>query len=914
MKWLLKPLSEETLFMTQVMKLNFVADCFKTFFYQKYFYFYCLNYLPRLKNVFIILLLFPVISFAQVTENFDDGDFTNNPTWIGDASQFMVNGSQQLQLNSTGINTSYLSVGNNSASLANTTWQFYIQLAFAPSSSNYARVYLVSDQSNLEGSLNGYYLQFGEANSNDAIELFKQTGTPSTSVARGTNGFIANPFTISVQVTRDNAGNWNILADPTAGTNFVSQATGNDITYNTSSYFGVVCNYTSSNATNFFFDNFVFPYTPDVTPPAVSSINVISVNEIDVIFNEPVEQFSAETTSNYSVNNSIGNPNAASLTSANTVHLTFGSNFSNGVLNTLSVINVKDISNNPIATPSTGQFTYFAPVTPSKYDMVINEIFPDESPQIGLPPAEYVEIYNRSTKTFDLNGWKFSDSGTPQNLPSFILTPGSFLILCSSSNASLFSSFGNVLGLTSFPSLNNDGDDLKLYDVNSNIIDQIVYDPTLYHDVSKQDGGWSIERINPDFTCTNPLNWKASINSNGGTPGSINSVDGDFSDTQSPSLLRALVIDATHVKVFFDEAMNAATLSNTSTYSIDNGIGTPSAVSVQPDFTAAALTVTTNIVHGIIYKLAVTNSISDCAGNILSGTDSVRFAIPDSAEASDIIINEILFNPLPEYNYDFVELYNRSDKIIDLGSLRIASINSVDNSIIDIQVISSEGYLIFPGDYVALTESPETIKNHYATTNPGGFLKVETMPAFNDDEDAVVITNSSLFRMDQFNYSEKYHFPLINDPEGISLERISFNRPTQDSSNWHSAAETVGFATPAYENSQHAEVVDDGSEVSVEPEVFSPDNDGNDDVVNINYHFGEPGYTANLKIFDAKGRLIIQLIKNELLGIEGAFTWNGITDDNLKAKVGIYVIYLEVFNETGTVKKFKKPLVLASRL
>ncbi len=841
-----------------------------------------------MKNIFIMLAVVPFFASAQVTENFDDGDFTNNPTWIGDVASWQVVGGE-LNSNNLNINTSfYLSTPSTLASDAQ--WEIWVNFKQSTSGSNYMDIYLTSDIQDLNGAGNGYFVRIG--GTPDEISLYSKISGTSTKIIDGTDGrsqVSSSDNYFRIKVTRTSANLWSLYDDNAGGTNYFTEGTITDANFTTSAYFGIsVTQSTASFFNKHFFDSItVGNIVVDITPPAVSSINVTSANEIDVIFNEPVEQLSAETTSNYSVNNGIGNPNIASLTSANTVHLTFGTNFSNGVINTLSVINVKDISNNAIVTPSTGQFTYFAPITPSKYDVVINEIFPDESPQIGLPPAEYVEIYNRSTKTFDLNGWKFSDTGTPQNLPSFILTPGSFLILCSSSNASLFSSFGNVLGVTSFPSLNNDGDDLKLYDVSSNIIDEIAYDPTFYHDVSKQDGGWSIERINPDFTCTNSLNWKASVNSNGGTPGSVNSVDGDFSDTQAPSLLRALVIDATHVKVFFDEAMNAAALSSVSTYSIDHNIGTPANVAPQSGYTAAVLTVSSNIVHGTIYKLTVNTSISDCAGNILSGTDSVRFAIPDSAEISDIIINEILFNPLPEFPYDFVELYNNSDKIIDLGALRIASTDPIDNSLIDIQTISSEGYLIFPGEYVALTESPETIKNHYATTNPGGFLKVETMPSFNDDEDAVVITNSSLTRMDQFNYSDKYHYPLISDPEGISLERISFNRPTQDSSNWHSAAETVGFATPAYENSQHAEAIDDGSEVSVEPEVFSPDNDGNSDVVNINYHFGEPGFTANLKIFDSKGRLVIHLVKNELLGIEGTFTWNGITEDNLKAKIGI---------------------------
>ncbi|MFI5219913.1 MAG: lamin tail domain-containing protein [Bacteroidia bacterium] len=874
-----------------------------------------------MRKLFVLLAFIPCLTFGQLTEDFTDGNFTNNPVWSGDASEFIVNGAQQLQLNAAVAGISYLSVGNNSATLDNTTWQFFIHLNFSPSSNNYARVYLVSDQSNLEGPLNGYYLQFGEDLSNDPIELFKQTGTTSTSVASGTSGFVSSAFTISVQVTRDNSGNWNILADPAAGTNFILQVTGNDNTYNSSSFFGVVCKYTASNIANFYFDDFIIPYTPDVTPPSVSTISVISSNQVDVLFSEPVEQTSAEDELNYSVDNGIGNPSSAIRDGGNIslVHLTFATNFVNGITNTLSVINVEDLSGNAITTASTGTFTWFAPIIPAKYDVVINEILFEPFIDTPLPDEEYVEIFNRSNKVLNLNGWTLNDgTSSIAVIGNIQLKPDSFLILCSSTNVNLFTSFGAVFGTTSFPALNNDtGDDLKLFDNSGQLIDEVIFNDESYHDPLKDSKGWSIEKIDPNFTCPNSLNWKASVNPIGGTPGSINSVGGIFSDTQSPLLLRASVVDATHVKVYFDEPMNETMLASISSFTIDNSIGNPVSVSVQADVQSAVLTLLQTIQQGIIYHITVLSSITDCAGNTLEGNNTVRFAIPDSIiSVSDILINEVLFNPKDD-GKSFVELYNRSNKIFDLSQLKIAALiegtDTINSS--TIKNISAEGYLFFPGDYVAVTESPADIKSRYNTTNPAGFLIMDGLESILSTVDGtVLIIDFSFNRIDQFFYTEDYHFPLLNDPEGVSLERISFNRATQDSTNWHSAAESVGFATPAYENSQHAETIDDGSEVSVVPEIFSPDNDGMDDVVNILYHFGSPGYTANLKIFDSKGRLVIDLIKNQLLGTgEGSFIWDGITDENEKARIGIHVIYLEVFNAEGTVKKFKKPVVVATR-
>jgi flagellar hook assembly protein FlgD len=145
------------------------------------------------------------------------------------------------------------------------------------------------------------------------------------------------------------------------------------------------------------------------------------------------------------------------------------------------------------------------------------------------------------------------------------------------------------------------------------------------------------------------------------------------------------------------------------------------------------------------------------------------------------------------------------------------------------------------------------------------------------------------------------------------LERINPNGAS-DGTNFHSAAESVNFATPAYQNSQYSLSTIFKGDVNIDPETFSPDNDGYQDLLNINYQFPEPGNVANVRIYDRKGRLIRDLINNELLGLKGTFKWDGITEDNNKARIGVYLIYFEVFNPNGEQKVYKKTAVLAGFL
>jgi hypothetical protein len=246
--------------------------------------------------------------------------------------------------------------------------------------------------------------------------------------------------------------------------------------------------------------------------------------------------------------------------------------------------------------------------------------------------------------------------------------------------------------------------------------------------------------------------------------------------------------------------------------------------------------------------------------------------------------------------------------------LRLYEVDLVDQTLQVPLVITAEPWLLFPGAFAVLSKDAGGVKPFYTIEAPDAFIDMDGFPGLGNDEGHVALTDLNTVRIDQFYYNSDYQFPLLNEDKGVSLERISYDRPTQDSANWHSAAATAGYATPGYENSQHAGTPEGDGEVTVTPEVFSPDNDGHDDVVFFVYNLGQPGFVARLKIYDSNGREIAYLAKNEILGSEGSFSWDGIGSDREKAPVGIYIMYMEAFSESGEVKSFRKPFVLAARL
>jgi len=214
---------------------------------------------------------------------------------------------------------------------------------------------------------------------------------------------------------------------------------------------------------------------------------------------------------------------------------------------------------------------------------------------------------------------------------------------------------------------------------------------------------------------------------------------------------------------------------------------------------------------------------------------------------------------------------------------------------------------------LVISENGTALKQQYATTNPEGFLDIIDLPSMNIDDDVVTLSDANAMVIDNLKYTSKMHFPLLVSTKGVSLERIDFNRATDDKTNWNSASEGVGFATPAYRNSQYLQA-DGGSGVSISNPLFSPDNDGYNDVLNISYKLDEPGKAANIYIYDSKGRQVRHLVKNEQLAADGVISWNGINDENEKAPIGIYVVYVELFNLSGKVNKYKLSCTLAGKL
>src|SRR6188768_4423378 len=95
---------------------------------------------------------------------------------------------------------------------------------------------------------------------------------------------------------------------------------------------------------------------------------------------------------------------------------------------------------------------FFSPLyvlSQNHYDIVIDEIMADQTPQISLPSNEWIEFKTVSANPINLQNWRIGDAtGQSGPMPSFVLQPDSFVILCTGSAVAAMQAYGRVVSVT----------------------------------------------------------------------------------------------------------------------------------------------------------------------------------------------------------------------------------------------------------------------------------------------------------------------------------------------------------------------------------------------------------------------------------------------------------------------------------
>ncbi|MPR35835.1 lamin tail domain-containing protein [Salmonirosea aquatica] len=529
--------------------------------------------------------------------------------------------------------------------------------------------------------------------------------------------------------------------------------------------------------------------------------------------------------------------------------------------------------------------------------MVITEIMADPTPVVGLPDAEYLEIYNRSSQSISLKGWRL---GTAL-LPDSALAPGGYAILCARAKVPLLTRYGRVFGLATF-SLANTGATLVLRNARGELIFSVAYKDSWWP--SKQrNGGYALEMIDPANPCGETDNWRVSTVPAGGTPGQPNAAASENPDRSAPVADRVEISGESQLVVFFNERLDSLASIQSGLYELKGRTIRKSSIE-SPAFRSLSLFLDVPLVAGQRYELTVKNA-TDCVGN---RSKEMTFAVglPVKADSGDVILSEILFDPRTG-GVEFAEIHNRTQNYISLKNWTLGNVK--DGQPGSFKIISANDLLLAPNGFMALSTNSKVLAEQYPTERDRVLLTVPSMPAFVNEAGGVALRDANGRLFDLFEYRENFHSPLLADTKGVSLERIYPEKQGNDPQNWQSAASVVGYATPGYANSQgNAGQGNDG--FRVEPEAFTPNGDGADDFTTIRYTLGTPGVIASIRIYDTQGRLVRDLVTNQTVGTGGEIRWEGTDDRGESVRTGYYLVLIDSFDNSGNSQQFKKKVVV----
>jgi hypothetical protein len=641
----------------------------------------------------------------------------------------------------------------------------------------------------------------------------------------------------------------------------------------------------------------------DTTAPLILEIIPLSNRQLMLVFSELVDPLFANLPGLYALNG-IQPLTATVQQQGQQVLLEWQQAFASAANQELTVQGIPDLTGN-FMLPQVVSVVFGSIGTLDFKSIVINEVMAAPRANQTLPNVEYLELYNSTDRSVSISGLVVANSRRSTTLPPAILPAGGYVLLVPRNQAAQFSRFGHTLGLSSWPALLNAADHITLRDISGKLIDSLRYTTASYGSSALAQGGYSLEIVNPYNKCQEPSNLKPSTAAQRGTPGARNSVFDQGSFSEAFTFVRAQVIDGRQVVLLFNKTIKPDV--NLDQIAVEPNLRVVRA-RIGPLPNQLTLELGEEIRQGIKYKVAL-GQFRECGGKLIEGREPF-FVRPSKAEPGDIVINEVLFNPLSG-SPKFVEIYNTSDKFINLRDWKLANLNS-SGEIANRRNMFAEDFLIEPYSFLVFTTDANKLRQDYPRAVQQNLIELSSLPSYPITAGNVVLLNPDESLTELFGYSERMHHRLLKEVKGVSLERISPQHPVNELSNWQSASSSAGFATPGFRNSHYASgPLADG--IQIEPKVFFPEDVGDISFTRISYQLGQPGKIGSIRIYGLNGHEIREICQNALWGSEGFYLWDGTDNSGRKVRPGYYVVWVQVFDLQGNIAETRKTVVVGTK-
>jgi hypothetical protein len=631
-----------------------------------------------------------------------------------------------------------------------------------------------------------------------------------------------------------------------------------------------------------------------------------SATVVVLLFNMPVEKASAENLAHYSLQPATA-ITGAQLSTASPEQVVLQTSPLAAGDYTLSAAGI--LPANGGAALSATHIDFYYAAAPGYRDIVINEIFADPNPKGSVRPqptvlptdanAEFVELFNASETPHNLEQLRLSGG----RLPPFVLDPGAYVIAVPAGKADLYAPWGDVVEVQGWKNLTNSGTRLELTDASTGrLLDSLSYTLSWYRTPGKQEGGWSLEQINPYLQCSYAGNWQASTDSKGATPGAANAVLDSTAKQQAPRLLQAVAETDQQLVLLFDDYIAPASLEN-ALFELEPQL--PLA-EILHEGQRLLLRLERPLSENGAYRLQL-SGLQDCHGNeLVAEAPLIR---PKSAQPGDVVINEIMFDP-EAGDAEWIELHNPGPHYLNLQGWYIGLRDKTLRSTVP---LSNQLLLLPPQGYLVLSRNPASVQEAFSQAVPERLLELPGLPQLRNSGDTLVLLTPLAQVAEVVAFAPALHHPLLSTTKGVALERLDPHRSGLLPANWTSAA-APSYGTPTQPNSQRFAIAPGSEVLRLEPGVLEPTPDGVNDVTFIHYQLPQAGLSGTLLILDASGREIVRLADNQLLGNEGTFQWGGTSSSGQRVRNGYYIVVLSVWGREGFRQKWQKTVVVSSWL
>jgi len=820
---------------------------------------------------------------AQFSDDYSDGDFHQNPTWMGDTALFRVDLQgrlQQVAPPASGSSQLY----TLSRAIYQADWSWWMRLGFNPSGSNYADIYVLSQSPRLDSALSGYFVRVGSTA--DDVCLFRQTGNTRTCIINGRDGVLnRDDNSLRVRVTRDTAGVWSLYTD-TSGSGFHWQIEGStfDATHNFGSYTGHRQVFSSTRSQLYWYDDWVVNgiALPDTLPPRLLMARVARQGVIKLEFNKGMPPGPLLQPQHYALSG-FGIPSEVDPIGLRSLELRWNIPLPDEGSFRLCLM-LTDSGGVPLDTCAEWEHH---PTRPG--DLILNEIMFVPPVTGPLPATEYVELRNMSVFPLEVGDWIYGDRSSPVVLPAYVIPAGGYLVLCPPGCDTAWRRLSPTLELPSWPVLNNDGDEIYLRHPDGWLGDTLAFEVDWHASPIKKIGGWSLERRNGHLNCPDSWNWSSCLDLSGGTPGHVNSIDslkfghGGFMPPPKAQLIHAALTTDRAVHILFSRAVRAGQAS----------LGghplpvAPAELSQKRWTLPGWLAPPTQGVEWLRLE-----GWTDCQDTPVLAPPW-PLSVGSNATPASLYFHEIYHRP-EQGGIPYYELIHLGYEAIDLSRVYLAEANEMGHYS-SATPLSMEPSAILPGQRLVVCRDTALLRADLGETEPINRRQIPTLPLPKAGGGFALLLDHADRILDRLAYHDSLHHPIVVNPKGIALEKPD----GQVMLPW-STADTRIRGTPGRPNSRASvEYIRSGG-LSVSPIVIRP---RRMDLMRISLDCSGEGM-VHIDILDMGGRLLAPLLPPALCRGLVEIYWDGRDANGRWAREGPYLVrasFLEGNRQRSTI-------------